>query len=187
MVRHSHRYSYRELRYLIQRSSEDCAGFGSRVEVDGKINRIAEGLWHDNYWFWIRGPDAPAPQAEQAYILRILQQREDWQEGPEPRRRLIREAETLQALEQGNFPYPTPRFICFVRDDEPDPIGMIETGLPGYSLGRYKDRSTLRLIGQVAASVHRLEMVRFPHLPTSSSRTEHVKSRLAELDEALFA
>jgi aminoglycoside phosphotransferase (APT) family kinase protein len=181
------RYSYSDLRDLIRSSLENCPGFGSRVDVDGKLNRIAEGIWHDIYWFWIRGRDLPSAQTEQAYVLRLLEQHEDWQEGPQPRGRLIQEAETLQALGKGEFVHPTPKFICFVHDDESEPIGMIETALPGYSLDRYKDRSTLRLISRVAANIHRLEIERFPHLPSSSSRTENVKSRLAEFDEALFA
>lgn len=187
MIQRSHRYSYHDMRDFIRLSLEDCPGFGSHVEVDGKVNRIAEGIWHDNYWFWIRGRDLSAAQAEQAYVLRLLGQREDWQAEPGPRERLMREAETLQVLKKGNFAHPTPTFICFVRDDESETIGMIETGLPGYSLGRYKDRSTLRIVSRVAADIHRLEIERFPHLPSSNSRTEHVKSRLAELDEALFA
>jgi aminoglycoside phosphotransferase (APT) family kinase protein len=64
---------------------------------------------------------------------------------------------------------------------------MIETGLPGHSLGRHKDQSTLRLVGRVAADIHRLEIERFAHLPSSNSRTEHLRSRLAEIDEAMFA
>ena len=187
MARRLRRYSYSDLRDLIRWSLEDCPGFGSRVEIDGKLNRIAEGIWHDNYWFWIQSPNLPAAQTEQAYILRVLEQHEDWQQGPEPRDRLMREAETLQVLEKTDFAHPTPKFICFVTDDESEPIGMIETALPGSSLRGYKDRSTLRLVSRVAADIHHLEIERFPHLPSSSSRTEHLKSRLAELDEALFA
>ena len=186
MARRSRGYSLRDVRDLIRWSFEDCPGFGTHVEVEGKLNRIAEGIWHDNYWFWIRGPDLSPDQANQAYILRLLEQREEWQKGPEPRERLFREAETLQKLKTSNFAHPTPAFICFVQDNESETIGMIETGLPGYSLGRHKDRSTLGLIGRVAANVHRLEVERFPHLPSSTSRTEHVKSQLAELDEDLF-
>jgi hypothetical protein len=150
MAPRSRRYSYGKLRDLIQWSLKDCPGFGRRVEVDGKLNRIDEGIWHDNYWFWLRGPDLPATRTKQTYILRLLEQREDWQRGPEPSERLLREAETLQVLEKSNFPHPTPQFICFVEDDESETIGMIETGLPGYSLERYKDRSTLRLVGRVS-------------------------------------
>ena len=62
MARSSRRYSYRGLRDLIRWSLEDCPGFGRRVEVDGKLNRITEGIWHDNYWFWIRGPGLSAAE-----------------------------------------------------------------------------------------------------------------------------
>jgi len=175
------------VRDLIRWSLEDCPAFGAGVEVEGKLNRIAEGIWHENYWFWIRGRGLSADQANQAYVLRLLDQREDWQKGPEPHARLMREAETLQALKRSAFANPTPAFICFVQGSESEAIGMIETGLPGYSLARHEDRSTLRLVGRVAAAIHRLEIQRFPHLPSSHSRTEHVKSQLAELDEALFA
>lgn len=187
MHRRSSGYSYRDVRDLIRWSLEGCPRFGTGIEVEGKLNRIAEGIWHENYWFWIRGRDLSADQANQAYFLRLLEQREDWQKGPEPRERLMREAETLKVLKMRPFASPTPAFICFVQDSESEIIGMIETGLPGYSLGRLKDRSTLRLVGRVAADIHRLEIERFPHLPSNNSRTEHVKSQLAELDEVLFA
>jgi Ser/Thr protein kinase RdoA (MazF antagonist) len=186
MTRHSRRHSHDELRYLIQRSFEDCPGFGSHVEVDGKLNRIAQGMWHDNYWFCIRGRDLPVAKSEQAYVLRLLDQRYDLNEEVELRERLKREVETLQVLEKGDFAHPTPNFVCFVRDDESEPVGMIETALPGFSLEQHKDRPTLRLVCQVAANIHRLEIERFSHLTSSSSRTEHVKSRLAECDESLF-
>lgn len=99
MVHRSPRHSYRDLRFLIQRSFEGITGFGDRVEVDGKIHRIAEGIWHDNYWFLIRGRDLPSVRTEQAYVLRLLQQQHDWQQGPESHDRLVREAETLRAID----------------------------------------------------------------------------------------
>ena len=187
MARSSRRYSYRDVRDLIRWSLEGCPGFGTGIEVEGKLNRIAEGIWHENYWFWIQGRDLSANQANQAYVLRLLEQREEWQKGPEPREHLMREAETLKVLKMSHFASPTPAFICFVQDSESETIGIIETGLPGYSLDRLRDRSTLQLVGRVAADIHRLEIERFPHLPSSNSRTEHMKSQLAELDEDLFA
>ena len=44
MARRPRQYSYNELRDLIRWSLEDCPGFGGHVEVDGKVNRIAEGI-----------------------------------------------------------------------------------------------------------------------------------------------
>jgi thiamine kinase-like enzyme len=171
---------------LIQQSLEGCPGFGDRVEVEAKISRIAEGLWHENYRFWIRGRNLPAAVAEQAYFLRLLERRHDWQAGREPRDRLVREAETLQALKKTDFPHPTPEFICFVKDDESQPIGMIETAVPGSSLDRFKDHTTLKLISRAAANVHRLAVKQFPHLQSYADRPQHVQALLDEFDRAFF-
>jgi len=186
MARRSSRQNSSYLRHLIQRSLEDCPGFGVRVEVEGKINRIPEGLWHDNYWFWLKDQNLPAGRTERPYILRLLERRYDWQAGPEPRGRLLREAETLQVLNTVDFPHPTPEFICFVKDDEAEPIGMIETVVPGVSLDDFKDRITLELIGRVAAAVHRMAIEQFPHLPSNADRPQHVRARLNKLDADLF-
>jgi thiamine kinase-like enzyme len=187
MGRRFHRHNYHYLRHLIQQSLADRPGFGARVEVDGKISRLADGLWHKNYWFWIQGRGLPAARAEHAYVLRLLDQREDWQSGPEPRDRLVREAETLQVLKKTDFAHPTPEFICFVEDETSEPIGMIETALAGFSLHGSKERTTLKLIGQVAANVHRLGVDQFPHLPASDNPVRHVQEQLNDLDESLFA
>lgn len=187
MARRSSRNSYDYLRYLIQQSLADCPGFGARVEVEGTINRIADGLWHENYRFWIRGRNLPAAIAEQAYFLRLLERRYDWQAGSEPRDRLLREAETLQALRRTDFAHATPEFICFVKDDEPQPIGMIETAVPGSPLDRFKDRTTLKLTSRAAANVHRLAVGQFAHLRSNTDRAEYVKAQLAELGGALSA
>lgn len=187
MVRRSRQHRYRDLRPLILRSFEDCPGFQGRIEVDGKINRIADGLWHDNYWFFIKGRDLPSVRTEQAYVLRLLRQQYDWQQGPEPRDRLVREAETLKALRSCNFANPIPEFICFVEGDQSEPIGMIETAVSGVSLDRFKDRSTLKHISQVAANVHRMDIGRFVHLPASNTRARHIGLRLEEINADLFA
>ena len=164
MARRWSRHNYGYLRHLIERSLEACPGFGARVEVEDKIEPITEGLWHQNYRFWIQGRKSPAASAEQGYILRLLQQRYDWQAGPEPRERLLREGETLQVLKTTDFPHPTPEFVCFVADDQSQVIGMIETALSGFSLDAFKDRSTLRAISHAAANVHRMAVEEFRHL-----------------------
>ena len=46
-----HHYGY--LQHLIEQSLAGVAGFGSRAE--GRIVRIAGGLWHQNYAFWTKG------------------------------------------------------------------------------------------------------------------------------------
>ena len=89
MARRSSRHNYGYLRHLIEQSLEACPGFEARVE--GKIERITGGLWHENYRFWIQGRNPSAAHAEQGYILRLIGQGYDWQAGPEPRERLLRE------------------------------------------------------------------------------------------------
>jgi len=161
---------------LIEQSLEACPGFGARVE--GKIERITGGLWHENYRFWIQGRNPSAAHAEQGYILRLVEQRYDWQTGPEPRERLLREGETLQVLKRTDFPHPAPEFICFVVDAESEVIGMIETAVPGVSLDTFKDRSTLRSISRAAANVHRTTVEEFRHLAASTDRAQHVKGTI---------
>jgi hypothetical protein len=184
MTRRCSRYNYGALRYLIERSLHIRFGFAARVE--SKIEHLARGLWHENFWFWIQGGSPSSARAEQGYILRLLEQRHDWQAGSEPLERLLREGQTLQALKRADFPHVTPEFVCFVEDDDSQAIGMIETAVPGSSLDAFKDRSTLRSIGRAAANVHRMAVGEFCHLVSSIDRTQHVKTRLAELNEALF-
>lgn len=186
MARRWRRNSYDYLRRLIQRAFEDCREFGGAVEVEGKINRVAEGLWHDNYWFSIQGRNLPAAQHEQGYILRLLNRRYDWQEGLEPRDRLMREAETLRILTRIDFAHPTPEFVCFVKDEESELIGIIETAVPGVPLDDFKDLATLKVISSVAANVHQMAIEWFPHLPSNTNRAQHVKARLEQLDGVLF-
>ena len=184
MTRHRRWANYGGLQRLIERSLRTCLGFAARVE--GKIERLPTGLWHENYMFWIQGGSPAGLHAEQTYILRLLEQRHDWQAGPEPLERLLREGQTLQALKKADFPHATPEFICFVADDESQVIGMIETAVPGFSLDRFKGQSTLRSIGRAAANVHRMAVVEFGHLANCVDRAQHVKAQLAEFDPALF-
>jgi len=75
-----------------------------------------------------QGRSPSAAHAQQGYILRLLEQRHDWQAGPEPRERLLREGETLQALKRSDFPQATPEFICFVLDDESQDLAIVSRG-----------------------------------------------------------
>ena len=70
------------------------------------------GFWA-NEWVWI-DIDLLDP-----VTLEVIWPNYDWQAGPEPRERLLREGETLQALRRSDFPQATPEFICFVVDDLP--------------------------------------------------------------------
>jgi hypothetical protein len=112
----------------------------------------------------------------------LLEQRHDWQAGPEPRERLLREGRTSQALKKADFPHATPEFNCFVADDESQVIGMIETAVPGFSMDLFKGRSTLRSIGRAAANVHRTAVGNFSHLDNSVDRAQHVKAQLKDAE-----
>lgn len=185
MSRRSYQRSYTELRYLITESLQGCADYGE-AEVSGNVRRIADGIWHDNYWFWIEGRDLPSGRTECPLILRLLERRYDWQQGTEPRERLIREAKTLQVLKGAEFPHPSPEFICFVEDASGEPIGMIETVVPGDSLEHHKDLITLKLVSRVAAAVHGLSGDLFSHLPSDADRSKYVSRQLEKLDHELF-
>ena len=180
-----YRISFGMLHRTIENAFRELSNLGQDVSVNGKINRIGEGLWHDNYWFWITGKSLPPEWTERAYVLRLLVQREEWQEGPEPKERLLRESQTLLKLKELELGYPTPEFICSVRDRS-EPIGMIETAVPGASMEMFKDETTLRSIARVAAAVHRLERRTFSHLQNSFDRAQHAMQRLDEITKSIF-
>ena len=186
MNRRRHRPNYSHLHCLIQDSLRVHPEFGNQVEVDGKISRIGDGLWHDNYRFWIKGSGLPATRTEETYILRLLKQCDEWHEGPESLERFKREAETLRVLGKTEFNHPTPQFICFVGDDHSAPIGMIETAVKGVCLADFKDKMTLNVIARAAAAVHNTPADSFRHLPSHPDRAGHVEARLAEVDDAVY-
>ena len=96
----SHRYrrvSVGDLHRLVEAAFRELGCYGNDVAVEGKINRIGEGLWHDNYWFGISGKNLPSEWADRAYVIRLLVQRYEWQEGPAPQQRLLDESQTLLA------------------------------------------------------------------------------------------
>ncbi|MCD0458599.1 phosphotransferase family protein [Roseiconus lacunae] len=187
MVHLSRKHNDRDLHRLIQQSLQEIPDFENRVEVVGRINKIHQGIWHDNYCFFIRSQNLPVGQNEQAYVLRLLQQRYKWQQGSQSRDRLVGEAETLRALMISDFAHPTPELVSIVKGNDLEPIGMIETALPGVSLDRFRDRSTLKRIGQVAANVHHLDTELFTHLSNCKTRTQHIQVQLGKIDADLFA
>jgi hypothetical protein len=149
--------NYGYLRDLVERSLADCGRFEHHARVAGRLNRIGEGLWHENYWFSIESHGVPPEWADRTYVLRMLAQGERWQGGDEPLARLLREAETLQTLAQSPLPFPTPEFVCLVHH-ESQVVGMIETAVAGISMEhkQFQTESTLRTIGYLAAKIHRL-------------------------------
>lgn len=185
MPRRYRRVSFGEVHRLVESAFRELGRFGDDVAVQEKINRLGEGLWHDNYRFWISGKSVPPDWADRAYVLRLLVQRYEWQEGPEPKERMLNEAQTLLTLKELEFCYLTPEFICFVRANS-EIIGMIETAVPGASLESLNSENTLGTIGRVAAAVHSLGHQRFDHLARSPDRAEHVMERVNEITPDVF-
>jgi len=145
-------------------------------------------MYHNNYWFWIESKKTATEWTERTFVLRLLKPPQQWETESEPIERLLREAETLKVLSETDFPWAVPEFVCFVRDGGSEPVGMIETAVAGIAMdsGQFKDERTLRLIGRIAADVHRLPADRFGHLPMKGDRRSHVTGWLGELPEGLF-
>ncbi len=179
---------FRYLRQLIECSLRAHDEFGRDVQVEGKIRRIGEGLFHDNYWFWINSRQTSAEWTQRTFVLRLIDRRREWNEGAEPVERLKREAETLRRLRQVDFPWPVPEFVCFVHEDEVEPLGMIETAVAGIAMDgpQFNKEETLWTIGRVAADVHRLSVEQFMHLPNKGDRRAYAADQLSELPGELF-
>ena len=181
--RYAKKRPVRDARFLIERALRELPQFGGETVVDGKIRSIHEGMWHQNFCFWI--DRAKNASTEQGYFLRLLDNRHEWQQGKEPRERLDREAETLRVLRELEFDRPTPEFVCFV-GEENERIGMIETALNGASLDKWNRDGLLVNIASVAASVHAQPVDRFPHLNRYESRKHHLQADLDQTDEQVF-
>jgi hypothetical protein len=125
------------LRALIADAFGERLGGKCEVTVDGWIDRLGTGLWHDNYRFSIRGKKLTAEWTGRDYVLRLLLPQDERYEEQTSKERLLLESKTLATLAESDFPYPTPEFICLVRD-EAETIGMIETALPGGSMENLK-------------------------------------------------
>ncbi|MCA9247576.1 MAG: hypothetical protein KDA42_10685 [Planctomycetales bacterium] len=58
--------------------------------------------------------------------------------------------------------YPTPEFLCFVKGDESEIIGMIETALFGTSLDGAKERATVGLMVEWPRPFNNCRLSGFP-------------------------
>src|SRR5258708_117159 len=135
------------LRRLIESSLSGQPGFGDKVRVEGGLQPNRDGNCHDNYYFTANGQDL---------ILRMSKQFRSLRTPAEALEFLPREAETLRRLARCRFPYPVPRVICSVADDQDRPAGLIESCLDGASLlhfkGRLNEQSRIEVIAEVAAA-----------------------------------
>jgi aminoglycoside phosphotransferase (APT) family kinase protein len=158
--------------------------------VDGKIEWIESGLYHDNYRFWIIGIDLHKGWEEKPLLLRLSSQKRPLRSRDEAGNYLNRETKTLQRLQDAGFRFETPELICKVKDDSEHLIGLIETWVRGIPLTLYKgsiyqDR-IIPTIAECAVSVHQLETKKFGHLQAFENSKAHILRLLGSLSPELF-
>jgi aminoglycoside phosphotransferase (APT) family kinase protein len=189
-LRYANKTDWRWLRAVTEDSLNASGRFPVPVSVDGKIEWIDSGRYHDNYRFWISAPGLPAEWQGKSLLLRLGTQKRPARSKSDTARYLMREARTLEALQDAAFGFETPELICIVKSDARQPIGLIENWVWGMSLhdyreGRYAD-TIIATIAAVAAAVHRLPTGRFSHLPAFSDSRSHILHELRSLPPALF-
>jgi len=164
--------------------------FPAPVNVDGKIEWIESGLYHDNYRFWIVGPGISKQRRTWSLLLRIDTQKNPARSKTEAAKYLLREAETLRILKQIKFHFETPEFVCLVYSDSKDPVGMIVTWVWGICLEFYKDSihrdKIIPTIAETAAAVHRMSPEPFNHVPAFGDSRTYILNKLEKLSPQLF-
>jgi aminoglycoside phosphotransferase (APT) family kinase protein len=176
-----HLRSFREVDYLIEASLRACDRFSANAQVDGRLDSMNRGLFHENYVFMVDDPNCDADLRDQPFMIRLLAQKFDWQHDETAHSRIAREAETLKRLARSEFLLDAPRHVCDVVEDE-RLIGFIETVIPGVTLESLRLPGSVEYLAQALAAVHALSVDHFDHLPRSESRRQHLVSRLRELD-----
>jgi aminoglycoside phosphotransferase (APT) family kinase protein len=181
---------WHRLRAITEDSLNASGKFPFSVSVDGKIEWIDSGRYHDNYRFWIVAPQLPKEWQDKSLLLRLSTQKRLLRSKTEATQYLVREAQTLQALKEAAFGFETPELICMVKSEARQPVGLIENWVWGMSLqfytnSIYADR-IIPTIAAVAAAVHRLPPGRFGHLPAFPDSRTHILKDLESLPPALF-
>ena len=115
--RYKRRIDWHWLRSITETSLNESGRFPGKVHVDGKMEWIESGLYHDNYRFWIRGLDLHKEWKDKPLMLRIRSQKRPLRSRDEAGNYLNRETKTLQRLENAGFRFETPDLICGVGDD----------------------------------------------------------------------
>jgi aminoglycoside phosphotransferase (APT) family kinase protein len=188
--RHKRRIDWHWLRSIAETSLNESGKFPGKVSVDGKMEWIESGLYHDNYRFSISGTDLHHEWKEKPLMLRVRSQKSPSRSADEAGNCLSREVKTLQQLKNAGFRFQTPELICTVNADSDHPIGLIETWVSGIPLTSYKggihqDR-IIQTIAEVAEAVHQLETKQFDHLEAFENSKAHILSELIRLSPMLF-
>ncbi len=179
------------IRSIIESGLNECGKFPASVKVKGKIEWIEGGLFHNNYRFWIDGERLVNEWSDKSFLLRLNSQKDTDRSRDESIKYLNREVKTLRVLKKVGFRFPTPEFICMVKDNSGKTLGLIETWVWGISLPFYK-RSIhhdmiIPSIAQVAVAVHQLPSEKFRHLETYPDSRTHVLNLLGGLSPEVFA
>jgi aminoglycoside phosphotransferase (APT) family kinase protein len=169
------------LRWLIESNLRSQPGFKKNFRLEDKLQTLGQGLFNRNYLFEAGG---------KALVLRLAKVERELRTRKEAIACVRREAKTLQVLERLNFPYITPRFICFVKEGSEEAVGLIESALDGivlkYCSNVNESDRLLKIIAQVAAAVHKLPKSEFTHLKDRVDSRTHVRELLEELPPSIF-
>lgn len=178
------------LRSIAEDSLNASGKFPFSVSIDGKLEWIDSGLYHDNYRFWIVAPELPEEWQEKSLLLRIGTQKRLLRSKAQTAQFVAREAQTLQALKEAEFAFETPELVCMVKSEARQPVGLIEHWVWGMSLQFYKNSihadRIIPTIAAVAAAVHQLPASRFGQLTAFPDSRTHILKELESLPPALF-
>ena len=181
---------WHRLRSITEDSLNASGKFPFSVSIDGKLEWIDSGLYHDNYRFWIVAPKLPKEWQEKSLLLRIGIQKRLLRSKTQTAQYIVREAQTLQVLKEAEFAFETPELICMVKSEAKQPVGLIEHWVWGMSLQFYKNSihadRIIPTIAAVAAAVHHLPPSRFSHLTAFPDSRSHILKELESLPPALF-
>ncbi len=168
------------------------SGLPPSTRVDGRIISLESGANHDNFILKLRG-DEPSALLDERLLLRRIRSPANCSRYDEtPAARLQKEAETLRALQELACPFDSPRFVCFVEDDDGFARAFIETIVAGTPLELLKRldrdrhpraRMAIPAIARAAAAIHRLPVERFPFLRQHADADAHVADELSRLLE----
>jgi aminoglycoside phosphotransferase (APT) family kinase protein len=169
------------LRWLVESNLRDQPGFNKNFRLEGKLQTLGQGVFNRNYLFEASG---------KTLVLRLAKIERELRTRKEAIAAVRREAKTLQVLERVGFPYDTPRFVCFVKDESEGIIGLIETAVDGESLELFSNLNEpdrlLKVIAKIAIAVHQLPKVEFGHLKGTKESRDHLLGQLDELAPELF-
>jgi len=178
------------LRSIVEDSLNASGKFPFSVSIDGKLEWIDRGRYHDNYRFWIVGPELSEAWREKSLLLRIGTQNRRLRSATQAALSIAREAQTLQALQAAEFGFETPELVCLVKSAARQPVGLIEHWVWGMSLQLYKNSihadRIIPTVAAVAAAVHRLPPGRFGHLTALPDSRTHILRTLESLPAPLF-